>query len=99
MTRRIQQRRTRGWRKPEGAVSVVRGTRWGNPFKVGVHAIGNAEAVAMFRDYLDAHPELVAQARTALAGKVLMCWCKPDEPCHADVLLELANRTEGTTTQ
>jgi hypothetical protein len=26
---RVQQRRTKGWRKPPGAVSVVRGTRWG----------------------------------------------------------------------
>lgn len=27
----------------------------------------------------------------ALRGKNLACWCKSDEPCHADVLLELAN--------
>jgi hypothetical protein len=27
-----------------------------------------------------------------LRGKDLACWCKLDEPCHADVLLELANR-------
>ena len=27
-----------------------------------------------------------------LRGKNLACWCKPDAPCHADVLLELANR-------
>jgi hypothetical protein len=26
-----------------------------------------------------------------LRGKNLACWCPPDEPCHADVLLELAN--------
>ena len=26
-----------------------------------------------------------------LRGKNLACWCKPDQPCHADVLLELAN--------
>lgn len=28
----------------------------------------------------------------ALRGKNLACWCKPGAPCHADVLLELANR-------
>jgi len=28
---------------------------------------------------------------TELRGKNLACWCKPDAPCHADVLLELAN--------
>lgn len=27
-----------------------------------------------------------------LRGKGLACWCKPGEPCHADVLLELANK-------
>jgi hypothetical protein len=26
-----------------------------------------------------------------LRGKDLVCWCPLDEPCHADVLLELAN--------
>lgn len=27
----------------------------------------------------------------SLRGKNLACWCKPGQPCHADVLLELAN--------
>ena len=31
-----------------------------------------------------------------LAGKDLACWCRPDEPCHADVLIELANKTPGS---
>ncbi len=42
--------------------------------------------------------EAIADAKAAiraelpqLAGKNLACWCKPGEPCHADVLLELAN--------
>lgn len=26
-----------------------------------------------------------------LIGKNLACWCKPGEPCHADVLIEIAN--------
>jgi hypothetical protein len=29
---------------------------------------------------------------TELAGHDLACWCPLDQPCHADVLLELANR-------
>lgn len=28
----------------------------------------------------------------SLRGKNLACWCKPGAPCHADVLLEIANR-------
>lgn len=30
-----------------------------------------------------------------LRGKNLACWCALDAPCHADVLLELANKPEG----
>lgn len=36
---RIQQQRTKGWRKPEGAVAVHRSTRWGNPFSITKHHI------------------------------------------------------------
>lgn len=32
--RRIQRRRTKGWRAPDGAVYVGRGTPWGNPWTV-----------------------------------------------------------------
>lgn len=30
-----------------------------------------------------------------LRGKDLACWCPLDQPCHADVLLELANAAHG----
>jgi hypothetical protein len=32
--------------------------------------------------------------RQELVGKNLACWCPIDQPCHADVLLELANAAE-----
>ena len=32
--RRIQRKRTPGWRKPEGCVNVTRPGRWGNPYAV-----------------------------------------------------------------
>ena len=32
--KRIQRKRTKGWRMPEGAVYVGRGSRWGNPFQI-----------------------------------------------------------------
>lgn len=88
---RVQQRRTEGWRTPPGAASVVRGTRWQNPYRVGVHAADHAEAVSLFVGYLGRHPELVADARLMLAGRPLMCWCRPDQPCHGDVWLEVVN--------
>lgn len=31
------------------------------------------------------------KARLTLKGKRLACWCSLDKPCHADVLLEIAN--------
>lgn len=31
------------------------------------------------------------EIRGELAGHNLACWCKPGTPCHADVLIELAN--------
>lgn len=31
------------------------------------------------------------KAALVLRGKTLVCWCPLDQPCHADVLLELAN--------
>lgn len=34
----------------------------------------------------------VPEIREHLAGADLACWCRLDETCHADVLLEVANR-------
>lgn len=48
MPQRIQQRRTKGWRKPEGAVAVGRGTKWGNPY--AVEEWGLDRALLLFRD-------------------------------------------------
>ena len=48
-------------------------------------------AVRRFRDRLEAeNPSLFWFEE--LRGKDLACWCPLDEPCHADVLLEWANR-------
>jgi hypothetical protein len=41
--RRVQQRRTKGWRKPDGAISVARPHKWGNPFVVGTPGVPDAE--------------------------------------------------------
>jgi hypothetical protein len=36
----------------------------------------------------------VDDVRRDLAGLSLGCWCKPGDPCHADVLLAAANEWE-----
>ena len=54
-----------------------------------------AEAVAAYRRWIEDSPEgqgLAAQAREALRGKNLACWCPLDGPCHAEVLLDIVNR-------
>ncbi len=57
----------------------------------------NAEAVEWFRWYVSTwNPSLRAKVVRELRGKNLACWCPLDQPCHADVLLELAN-TEAQT--
>jgi hypothetical protein len=136
MPERIQRRRTKGWRLPEGAVVVDRTSRWGNPFKVGSRYISRtafhdapypvassrelgtfehaawspwpawtqvvadvrdrAHAVELFRAHVayedeDWNPE---QIRRDLGGRDLACFCPLGEPCHAAVLLEIANDPE-----
>lgn len=103
---RIQLRRTKGWRKPAGAVVVARPSKWGNPFRVGDEAVAHFAygskpiviwpdlAVVLYRSALDEGALRVSleDVRRELAGRDLACWCPLDAPCHADVLLELANR-------
>ena len=99
--KRIQLRRKKGFRLPDDTVVVSRPSKWGNPYKVsnnpnlGTLAERRAEAVRLFRDFLErayGGKKLAGDARSKLRGKNLACWCPLDQPCHADVLLELANR-------
>ena len=148
--RRIQLRRTAGWRKPEGAIVVARPSKWGNPVPITGdwimwtavslgyrgHAAGRrAAAVAIYRAWMtrtpvvpgpyadsteggslefgdgtvrtmtnhvqgiaawaaskaEQPPEPERPSIDELRGHDLACWCPLDQPCHADVLLELAN--------
>lgn len=90
---RIQLRRTRGWRKPAGAVVVARPSRWGNPFIISDRQT-RQQAVDNYRTaLLDGRLQnSIDRARRELGGRDLACWCPLDQPCHADVLLEVANR-------
>ncbi|MEW1754136.1 DUF4326 domain-containing protein [Streptomyces angustmyceticus] len=104
---RIQRLRTKGWRKPEGAVYVGRGSGWGNPWKVGStgwttlpggwvdrtphEPLTRQQAVDSYRNSETHDVEYLRVIRERLAGRDLMCWCPLTEPCHADFLLEVAN--------
>ena len=81
---------------PRGAVYVRRPSKWGNPFTIGKD--GDREAViAKFTAHLEASPRLLASLHE-LRGKDLVCWCAP-AACHADVLLDRANRPGDETTK
>jgi hypothetical protein len=73
-------------------VYVGRPSKWGNPFVIGRDG-DRREVVRKYREWLLTQPELLA-ALPELRDKVLACWCAP-LPCHADVLVELANATEA----
>jgi hypothetical protein len=85
---------------PPNTVRVCRPGKWGNPYIVGVSIsqysgkiCDQQEAVDEFQD--DIENGLLERVKHAdlkeLRGKNLACWCRLDQPCHADVLLSLAN--------
>lgn len=88
--KRFQRSRKRGARLPDHVVVVTRPTRWGNPHPL---ELGRAEAVRRYRDDLLAGrlEVTVDDIRRELRGRDLACYCPLDEPCHAEVLLAIAN--------
>lgn len=54
-------------------------------------ADARARAVQLYREAID-DGRLTVPDLGELRDKTLACWCPIDQPCHADVLLELANR-------
>ena len=100
MPERIQRKRTKGWKMPQNTVSVCRPGKFGNPFVVTEDRT-QCQAVGAFRTWLEVEgctagiPEkkaAILEGLHDLKGRNLACFCKPGQPCHADVLLELANR-------
>lgn len=51
----------------------------------------NAHAVRLFRRFTARKAAYRIDAAEWLRGKNLACWCGLDQPCHADILLEIAN--------
>jgi hypothetical protein len=74
------------------AVNCARPGKWGNGFRW--QQIGRERAVAKhaasIRLAVQKWPS-VREAMEELRGKNLACWCRLDEACHCDTLLELAN--------
>lgn len=94
---------------PPNTVKVDRTTKWGNPFIVGENGT-RADCVNSYRMLLAGYMCVSRGAECAyrqkksrayiekhlqeLRGKNLACWCPLGQPCHADVLLEAANKKD-----
>ena len=85
-------------------MNVARPSKFGNPFRITDAPESRAASIGSFRRLLEQPVQQVRdralretavamkEALPSLRGKNLACWCRPGETCHADVLLELANR-------
>lgn len=78
-----------GRQPTERQVYVGRPSKWGNPFVIGRDG-SRAEVIARYRAWIVEQRELM-NSLDELRGRNLVCWCAP-QACHADVLIELANR-------
>jgi hypothetical protein len=101
---KVPVRLERGSEAAAHATFVGAGTKWHSPIgrrdvetlvssqpdiaKAWKEGGWKAGAVILYRDYLLEEAELDP---TELRGQDLVCTCKLSDPCHADVLLELAN--------
>ena len=72
-------------------VYIGRPSIWGNPFEIGKDG-SRRKVIQRYRTYILGNAELLALLPT-LKGKVLGCWCAPQE-CHGDVLADLANNEQ-----
>ena len=99
--RRIQRKRTKGWKMPENTVYVGRPHVFGNRWTIGCHSNFLGRRIETLTELVDVYRNVGAvdtngfhaYVREILRGKNLACWCPLDQPCHADVLLEIANAT------
>lgn len=95
-------------KNPNGYVYVGRPGKWGNPYTITPNAgeyvvdgpgmrvprtLANKEIAADFAVYMYGRKVKKDKPDTSeLRGKDLACWCSQEHSCHADVLLEFANR-------
>jgi len=75
---------------PPNTVYVGRPSCWGNPHTI-TPGITREEAIARYRRSVTMRTGTIFRIQDSLGGKNLACWCRLDQPCHADVLLEIAN--------
>lgn len=70
------------------AIYIGRGSKWGNPFRIGPDG-DRAAVIAKHERWLRGRHDLL-RALDELRGRHLICFCAP-AACHGDLLLRLAN--------
>ena len=65
--RRVQLRRSKGWRMPANTVKIDRTTHWGNPFVIGQDGT-REECIALYRRFVAGHAAHETPGRAGLAA-------------------------------
>jgi hypothetical protein len=73
---------------PAGTIYIGRGSKWGNPFRIGPDG-NRAAVIAKYEGWLRDQHHLL-RALDELRDHDLVCFCAP-LACHGDLLLWLAN--------
>lgn len=92
--RRIQRRRTKGWRTPEGAIYVGRPTQWANPYLVGSRRLwgggrGDCHIVTLqegLPGIPDDHDHLTLADAHAVATRAYRAWITSLGPAYLGAL-------------
>jgi hypothetical protein len=73
--------------------AVTRPGPWGNPYAGDAKSLDRRKVVKLFENMVSRVEERGrwVEASAELAGKNLACHCPHHQPCHADVLIEMAN--------
>jgi len=91
--KRIQRKRTEGWKMPSNTVYVGRPSKWGNPFKVKTLRFSAEQerelAIWAYEGWVSEQLRVNPHFLDDLRGKDLACWCPLDKPCHADVIIKI----------
>lgn len=75
---------------PSDAIFIGRGSKWGNPFKIGVD--GNRfEVITKYEQWLKTQQHLIDSIEE-LRDVDLVCFCKP-QSCHGDILIKVLTMT------
>ncbi|MDX1711536.1 MAG: DUF4326 domain-containing protein [Rhodovibrionaceae bacterium] len=88
----------RGRKLPKGVRFVARPSRWGNPYKIPPHT--REEAMRLYRAHAEAKLREDPQWLDPLMeAEGLACYCRPDQLCHADVLIEMVEKRDSKRIQ